>query len=402
MARTTLNVEQLIDPTEVTVVVTRGPDGEVVAAEFDLSALPRVEHILLGTDVAAVPDVVKRLCGICPATHHLAGVRALEALAVQPPVLSPRAQAQRQLLHHASVVDALALKWVQTDRQLALGLRRLSVDTRSACGSPGHFPDLAIPGGVRTPPDLPAVAAVRAEAATLIDGLRPPASEPAVSDSFAGADVALVDAAGQLDGLGEFVAVHCDGRCELFPVAQWWERVRETRPDDTASKPELLCDGRWRSYRVGPVAQLRVQRQDGHSVSAAEAHHAALVRALEGIIAAAALLEAAPDSADAYGTFAGAELAMASGQGIGVVDGPRGILVHSYTADAEQKLSACVIMTPTAQNEPWLAAMLQQEIAAGAPQVLVEEAIRAADPCLPCTAAPTGQMGVQVIDEVVE
>ena len=94
---------------------------------------------------------------------------------------------------------------------------------------------------------------------------------------------------------------------------------------------------------------------------------------------------------------------MKPGTGIGVVDGPRGLLAHEYEVDEAGTVTGCRILTPTAQNEGWLAGMLRASLAAAGDgdadrEAWAEAAIRAADPCLPCTSAPEGGMGVTVDD----
>ena len=87
-----------------------------------------------------------------------------------------------------------------------------------------------------------------------------------------------------------------------------------------------------------------------------------------------------------------AEGQLRAGVGVGVVDGPRGLLVHVYTVDDAGMLVDCQILTPTAQNEWWLAGMLREFAD-------VESSIRTADPCLPCSSAPPGQMNVTIKEE---
>ena len=70
---TMLRLDQFVDPNEATVIYTRDESGTVIDARFDLSGLPRLDPMLIGRPAADVPDIVKRLCGICPVTHHLAG-----------------------------------------------------------------------------------------------------------------------------------------------------------------------------------------------------------------------------------------------------------------------------------------------------------------------------------------
>ncbi|HEX7661736.1 MAG TPA: hypothetical protein VF444_19880, partial [Pseudonocardiaceae bacterium] len=91
-----------------------------------------------------------------------------------------------------------------------------------------------------------------------------------------------------------------------------------------------------------------------------------------------------------------------AGVGVGWVDGPRGLLVHRYATAADGRLTGATLLTPTAQNEVWLAELLRQaaETTPDALEPGLEAAIREADPCLPCSSAPPGAMGVRV--ETVE
>ncbi len=81
------------------------------------------------------------------------------------------------------------------------------------------------------------------------------------------------------------------------------------------------------------------------------------------------------------------------GTGVGVVEVPRGILFHTYTIDADGKITRANIMTPTCQN---LKAMqedckvyLQQLLDQGAGKKTIvlelEKLIRAYDPCFSCS-----------------
>jgi NAD-reducing hydrogenase large subunit len=70
--------------------------------------------------------------------------------------------------------------------------------------------------------------------------------------------------------------------------------------------------------------------------------------------------------------------------------------VHRYQTGADGRLAAAQILTPTAQNEPWLADLLLSAAAGSTAALDLEDAVREADPCLPCSSAPVGGMGLQV------
>ena len=92
-----------------------------------------------------------------------------------------------------------------------------------------------------------------------------------------------------------------------------------------------------------------------------------------------------------------------AGVGVGWVDGARGLLSHRYAIDEDGRVTAATILTPTAQNEPWLGDLLRAAATDSSDEKAVragmEDAIREADPCLPCSTVPAGTMDL-VVDVV--
>lgn len=418
----TIHLDQLVDPFEARVVVVRAADGTVADARFDLSGLPRLDPMLVGKDVAGVPDLVKMLCGICPVAHHLAGVAALESLAgIAPENLPRHVREQRLLLHHGSVLDSLSSRFIGRDRDLAVRLRRLGKLAMQAAGAPGHFPDVAVPGGVRVPVDAEALAELAAglpvlddDLASLLLGLPAAGARAAATARFDGLDVAVVDASGELDPLGGHVGLVGDGVEETMTAAQWASHVTESRPGAPDPRPVIeleTIDGgvrRW-PYRVGPLARARFRAIAGDTGATDDPFEAQVLGLVDSVAALTRLVDSlagAPSDGTGGSTVnvgEGASSSMKPGTGIGVVDGPRGLLAHEYEVDEAGTVTGCRILTPTAQNEGWLAGMLRASLAAAGDgdadrEAWAEAAIRAADPCLPCTSAPEGGMGVTVED----
>ncbi len=76
------------------VVETRG--GEVMSAHFQATELRGFEYLVQGAPAEQVPVIVPRICGVCSTAHHVAAVKALEdAYGVEPP---PLARTIRELL----------------------------------------------------------------------------------------------------------------------------------------------------------------------------------------------------------------------------------------------------------------------------------------------------------------
>lgn len=416
----TIHLDQLVDPFEAKVVVVRDAAGSIVDARFDLAGLPRLDPMLRGKDVAGVPDLVKMLCGICPVAHHLAGIAALESLAgIAPDDLPRPVRDQRLLLHHGSVLDSLASRFISRDRDLAVRLRRVGKVAMKAAGAPGHFPDVAVPGGVRVPVDVVALKDLAAQLPSLDDDLASllldlPASGDgaAATVRFDGLDVAVVDAHGELDPLGGHVGLVGDGVEETMAVAEWASRVTESRPGAPDPRPVIgleSIDGgvrRW-PYRVGPIARAKFRAAEEDAGATEDPFEAQLLGLVDSVAALTRLadsLAVSPSGGTGESTVdagAWASSSTKAGTGIGVVDGPRGLLAHEYEVDESGTVTACRILTPTAQNEGWLAGMLRASLAAagdGDKEAWAESAIRAADPCLPCTSAPEGGMGVTLED----
>jgi NAD-reducing hydrogenase large subunit len=488
-----LIVDQPVDGVGANVVVEFSPAGAVLDARLDLSILPRLEPLLLGRPVEQVPPLVERLCGVCPAAHHLAGVAALEALHGIGPIPA-EARRIRRLLHYGSVLTMHATSFFAAGREDGLALRKLGKLAQAAAGSPGHFPASAVVGGVSGAlvPDAAQACVDAAPAALTVardlfgwalnvgpgggssgeatrgagadhrgrgeagagsepradrieqgtdlggradgwdgaDGIgqgarsggdtgrtgRRDGADGIGQQGFLGADVALVDADGRLDPLGARLrAVGPDGAVVVDGATadEWDELVAEERPGEAASRPYLLAGGpELGRYRVGPVAQLRVGEP---ATPVAAALRGDWLARGGGTLAARAVL--AVNCVEAIAELAGgaggrgalrAEAAeglppQAQGRvGVGWVDGARGLLAHRYRTDQEGAVDQALILTPTAQNEYWLSRLLVQAFAAEAGELALENAIREADPCLPCVAAPAGHMGVAVKTVVVE
>jgi F420-non-reducing hydrogenase large subunit len=63
--------------------------GEVISAHFQAMELRGFEQLVQGTPAEQMPLIVPRICGVCSTAHHLAAVEALEdAYKVSPPPLA--------------------------------------------------------------------------------------------------------------------------------------------------------------------------------------------------------------------------------------------------------------------------------------------------------------------------
>jgi NAD-reducing hydrogenase large subunit len=92
------------------------------------------------------------------------------------------------------------------------------------------------------------------------------------------------------------------------------------------------------------------------------------------------------------------------GHGVGVLEAPRGTLIHDYTADENGKLLKVNLIVSTGHNN-WAMSNAVDSVAktyVKGPQIhegmlnRVEAAIRAYDPCLSCSTHAVGQMPIQL------
>ena len=84
-------------------VVIEVRHGEVKTAYFQATEMRGFEHFLQGTPAEQMPVIVPRICGVCSTAHHLAAVGALEdAYQVTPP---PLASKIRELLYLGQLIQ---------------------------------------------------------------------------------------------------------------------------------------------------------------------------------------------------------------------------------------------------------------------------------------------------------
>ncbi|MFO0596358.1 MAG: nickel-dependent hydrogenase large subunit [Myxococcaceae bacterium] len=171
-------------------------------------------------------------------------------------------------------------------------------------------------------------------------------------------------------------------------------------------------------YKVGPLA--RVQNCDFiHTPLAEEARQAFLAahggrlthaplayhwaRLIELLHAAEVIGELLADP-----DILGSELVTSGervGEGVGIIEAPRGTLIHHYRVDANDLVTMCNLIVSTTHNNQ----AMNEAITVVAHQHLdghepsepllnhLEVAIRAFDPCLSCATHAMGQMPLEVV-----
>ena len=418
-----------------------------------------LEKFIEGRPYWEVPVMVQRLCGICPVSHHLAASKALDHVVGAQPV-TPSALKIRRLMHYGQVMQSHALHFFHLSSPDLLFGFDSDVNRRHIVGVAAAHPDIAkkgvllrkfgqeviratagkrvhgtgsVPGGMNKHVSAADRALLLRDVQQMIDWSRDAvdiaktlhAQNPALYDRFASFPsnmLSLVRADGALDLYdGVLRARDADGAI-LFDGASDQGYLglieEEVKPWTYMKFPFLRSLGPaagW--YRVGPLARLQncdfipspladaqrrefVEHGQGHPVHATLAYHwARMIEILHCMEVIAELLDD-PD------ILAG-EL-MASGprrhSGVGVLEAPRGTLIHHYEVGDDDLVTMCNLIVSTTHNNQAMNEAVRsvaREYLDG--QVLtegllnhIEVAIRAYDPCLSCATHALGQMPLEV------
>ncbi len=394
-------------------------DGVVTEAELSIFEAPRFfEAFLRGRPFTDVPDLVARICGICPVAHQLTSTRALErALGWAP---SPALVKLRRLLYcgewiesHALHVFLLhapdflgfpsALEMATEHRELVelgLGIRKAGNRLLEVLGGRAIHPVSPAVGGFTRVPTQAELRALLPELSRALEACDR-AIDWAAQLAYPGGDQDYVFVSLGADTYplesGETI---CVSGLDPFPLAEFEERFVERQVSYSTALQCRLADGR--AYLTGPLARLAHHREKLHphalaalgrsglGARVANPSRSLLVRLIEIVHA----LAEARDLIDAYAapTPARAELTPRAGVGHGATEAPRGLLYHRYAVDAAGLIETASIVPPTSQNQ----ARIEEDLVAMGPllatlpradaTVLCERLVRAYDPCISCSA----------------
>ncbi|MEY5097809.1 MAG: hypothetical protein RJA36_528 [Pseudomonadota bacterium] len=418
------------------------------------------ERFIQGRPYWEVPVMVQRLCGICPVSHHLAASKALD-LVVGARQLTPTAEKMRRLMHYGQILQSHALHFFHLSAPDLLFGFDSELAQRNIVGVAAQHPDIArqgillrkfgqevirltagkrvhgtgsVPGGVnrslsgaerhQLAAEVGQVVAWSLDAVRIIRELHE--RNPALYDRFAAFPsgfMGLVAPDGSLDLYhGGLRVKDAEGRIlhDHYDYQRYDRLIsEEVKPWSYMKFPYLSELGPERGwYRVGPLA--RVQNCDRIPTPLAEqarlellAHGGgALMQASFGyhwarmieMLFAAETLQALLDDDD----LEGSELVTAgprAGEGVGVIEAPRGTLIHHYQVDDDGLVSMANLIVSTTHNNQAMnvavRAVAQQyldgrEITEGLLNH-IEVAIRAYDPCLSCATHALGRMPLEVV-----
>jgi NAD-reducing hydrogenase large subunit len=433
--------------------------GEVAGTQFHVTQVRGFERFTQGRPYYEMPSITSRICGICPVSHLLASSKACdEIMAVRIPEAAARL---RELLHCAQIVQSHALSFFHlsapdlllgmdhdpatrnvvgllADHPAALrdgiALRKFGQQAIERLAKERVHPSWPVPGGVNAPLEPAAREKILAELPAAFDIVRRALAlwkgaldrYPDEIESFSNAPtmyLGLVGPDGSLrlyDGNLRWVAADGAIVADQVRPADYAAHIGEAAMSDSYLKapyyaPLGFPDG---IYRVGPLARLNVADRMGTPQADAELteyrarlgrivqsgfhyHYARLVEAMYGLERMQQLLEDPAITA----THVRARAGVNELEGTGIIEAPRGTLIHHYKVDPNGAITWANLVVATGHNNLAIGRGVTQvarrfvkgpRIAEGALN-RVAAVVRAYDPCLSCSTHASGLPAVRLL-----
>ncbi len=426
------------------------------------------EKFIEGRPYWEVPVMVQRLCGICPVSHHLAASKAFDRVVGAMPVTASAEKIRRLMhygqvmqshaLHffHLSSPDLLFGFDSEVNRRNIVGVAQAHPDVakkgillrkfgqeviRATAGKRVHGTG-SVPGGVNKHVSLEDRALLQRDGAQMTAWAQDAvgmakqlhAQNPALYNSFGSfrsSMLSLVRADGAMDLYDGVIRARDATGQLIFDGASdqgYLDLIEEEVKPWTYMKFPFLKslgpDLGW--YRVGPLARLQncdfipsplaeAERREfvawgrGEPVHATLAYHwARMIEMLHCIEVITQLLDD-PDILSGELMAGGPrgqsmEAGAARRRGVGVIEAPRGTLIHHYEVGDDDLVTMCNLIVSTTHNNR----AMNEAVCAVAREYLdgreltegllnhIEVAIRAYDPCLSCATHALGQMPLDV------
>ncbi|HUK17718.1 MAG TPA: Ni/Fe hydrogenase subunit alpha [Bryobacteraceae bacterium] len=433
-------------------------EGKVADAHFHVTQVRGFEKFCEGRPYYEMPSITARICGICPVSHLLASAKACDAImAVAPPEAGLKL---RRLLHCAQFVQSHALSFfhlsapdlllgfdsdparrnifglIEEQPELArmgIALRKFGQQAIEGMAQERVHPSWVVPGGVNAPlapavresilAGLPEALAIAGKTMAHFKGIleRFP-EEIAHFGSAPTLYAALVDDGGALDWYdGRLLFKQADGaiaaagiRAQDYGLFVGEASLRDSYLKAPYFKPLGYPDG---VYRVGPLARLNVATVTGTPRADRELeefrqrfgpvvhgafhyHYARLIELLHALEAMEMLLADAAILNPRVRSRAGVNAL----EGIGMIEAPRGTLIHHYKVDESGAMRWANLIVATGHNNLAMNRAITEvarhfvngaEIREGMLN-RVSAVVRAFDPCLSCSTHADGTLDLEI------
>jgi NAD-reducing hydrogenase large subunit len=433
-------------------------DGQVAGTQFHVTQIRGFEKFTEGRPYYEMPSITARICGICPVSHLLASVKACDQIMA---VRIPEAAAKlRELLHCAQFVQSHALSFFHLSApDLLLGmdydpakrnvaglleehpdalrdgiaLRKFGQQVIERLAKERVHPSWTVPGGVNAPLDpharektlgeLPAAVAIvkrtlelwKKTVASFPDEIGSFSNFPTMYAGLVGPDGSLRLYDGNLRFVGPDGGVVAD---QVRPD-EYATHIGEASLSDSYLKapyyrPSGYPDG---IYRVGPLARLNVADRCGTPEADSELEeyrqrfgrivqsgfHYHYARLIETTYALERLQQLLDDPA-ILSTKVRANAGVNCLDGVGMIEAPRGTLIHHYKVDENGAITWVNLIVATGHNNLAIGKGIEQvarkfvsgrKLQEGALN-RVSALVRAYDPCLSCSTHALGMVPLQL------
>jgi len=445
------------------VTIKMDKNGKVEDAYLHIVEFRGFEKFIQGHPYWEAPVLVQRLCGICPVSHHLAAAKAIDQLVgIDPENLSPTATKLRKLLHFGQVFQSHALHFfylaspdllfginapaekrnivaVATENpELAkkgILMRKFGQEIIKALAGKKIHGILAVPGGVHKTftkkereyfldgKQIPNIDTMIAWSKEVIDFIKTFHSENSNwIDNFAAYPsnhLGLINK--ENGGLelydGRLRSIDFEGN-ELLNIEdiEYKNHFKEAvEPWSYLKFPYMTEYGREKGWnRVGPLARLNTSSHINTPLAEIErlqfkaytqnkpnnmTMHTHWARLIELLHCAESMKDLLHDD-----ELLGDDLVRKGtprNKGIGIIEAPRGTLIHEYHTDDKGLITKCNLIVSTTHNNEAMNRgvrkvaddVLSEKLEITEPMLnQIEIAIRAYDPCLSCATHAMGQM----------
>jgi F420-non-reducing hydrogenase large subunit len=419
--------------------------GNVKQAHANVLEFRGFEAFLHGRHVSRVPMITPRICGVCPVPHHLASVKAIETgLGIEPPETAKLLRELMLMAEHAgdhilhifvlAGPDILLSDLQPEQRGLVtlygqypnvvkevLAIREVTQSIVSALGVQAVHPATGIPGGMtkhlnKSDRDrfLEGVKQAKDTILKFHDDVLIPKLEQALK-TYAGLGRLNTNFAGLVkqdnlefyDGVIRIVEPEGETLSE-FNQPEYLNYIAEKDLDYTYAKAAYLLsqEPSTEIYRAGPIARINVAKsattehanaymQEFKSMFGDVAQETLALNLARYICMVYAIERAEQllENEKIIGKETMSPVKYVAGEGVGIVEAPRGLLVHHFRWDDDGYITMANIITPTNANSYAIDASLkkvaERSIKAGeVDETRLEHeiglAVRAYDPCLSC------------------
>ncbi len=440
------------------ITIHLGEDGKAAGAELHVTQLRGFEKFTEGRPFYEMPAITSRICGICPVSHLLASSKACDA--IMSVAIPETAARLRELLHCAQIVQSHALSFFHLSApDLLLGmdadparrnvagllekhpeiardgiaLRKFGQRVIEGLAGERVHPSWVVPGGVNAPlapemrdrilAELPQAKSIARRTMGLFNGVLDKFTEEIehfgnCPTMYAG----LVDLAGGLQFYeGRLRFIDASGAVAGNNVrARDYARVigEAAMPNSYLKAPYFKPRGYPEGiYRVGPLARLNVARHCGTPDADAEFaefhqrcgavvessfhfHYARLIEAIHALEKIELLL----DDPDILDTHVRARAGVNSLEGVGMIEAPRGVLIHHYKVDDKGAMKWANLIVATGHNNLAMNSAIHQvsrrfvdggKLREGMLN-RVSAVVRAFDPCLSCSTHAGGTLAMRI------